>query len=110
MLLKKQNVFDDFAAAGEWLIKNEYTSRDYLTISGRSNGGLLVGASSNQRPDIFGAALAAVGVMDMIRFPLFTIGYAWMEEYGDPQGNDEHFNYIYKYSPLHSIKPGLSTY
>lgn len=110
MLLNKQNVFDDFAYAGSWLIQNGYTSRDYLTISGRSNGGLLVGASSNQYSEIFGASLASVGVMDMVRFPLFTIGYAWIEEYGDPQNNETMFKYIYNYSPLHNVKDNVSRY
>lgn len=126
MLTNKQNSFDDFAAAGEWLMENNYTSRKYLTILGRSNGGLLVGASSNQRPDLFGAALAYVGfvknllfillrltsfrVMDMIRFPLFTIGYAWRNEYGDPQKNKTEFEYIHRYSPLHNINTNLTIY
>ncbi|XP_054157272.1 uncharacterized protein LOC128955623 [Oppia nitens] len=103
MKLKKQNVFDDFASAAQWLINNKYTRKDRLTINGRSNGGLLVGAVSNQRPDIIGCSLANVGVMDMIRFPNFTVGWAWTEEYGNPQTNQTEFEYILKYSPLHSI-------
>ena len=101
--LKKQNVFDDFIAAGEWLIANGYTSSEKLAIAGGSNGGLLVGACMTQRPDLFGAALPAVGVLDMLRFHKFTIGWAWTAEYGSPEDAEE-FKALYAYSPLHQLK------
>jgi len=102
----KQNVFDDFIGAAEWLIENNYTRPSKLAIAGGSNGGLLVGACMIQRPELFGAALPAVGVMDMLRFHQFTIGWAWTSDYGSPDDPAE-FRSLFEYSPYHSLKPGV---
>ena len=104
-LARKQNVFDDFIAAGEALIKNGITTKDKLAVFGRSNGGLLVGAVVNQRPDLFAAALPAVGVMDMLRFNQFTAGRYWTDDYGDP-ADEAAFKALYAYSPYHNIRSG----
>lgn len=104
-LRHKQNVFDDFIACAEYLIHEGYTSSSSLAIGGGSNGGLLVGACLTQRPDLFGAAVPAVGVLDMLRFHLFTIGWAWTSDYGDPE-NPADREVVLRYSPLHNIRPG----
>ncbi len=106
MKLNKQNVFDDFIAAAEWLIENKVTSSPKLAIAGGSNGGLLVGACMTQRPELFAAALPAAGVLDMLRFEQFTIGWAWVSDYGSVK-NPEEFKAMYAYSPIHNVKPGV---
>jgi prolyl oligopeptidase len=105
--LQKQNVFDDFIAAAEYLIAEQYTSSDYLAIQGGSNGGLLVGACMTQRPDLFKVALPAVGVMDMLRYHRFSAGPGWSPDYGTADDSREMFEYLRGYSPIHSIKPGV---
>ncbi len=105
--LKKQNVFDDFIAAAEYLIAQKYTSSDYLAIMGGSNGGLLVGAVMAQRPELFKVAFPAVGVLDMLRYHKFTAGAGWGFDYGTSEESEEMFTYLYQYSPLHALKPGI---
>jgi len=105
--LVKQNVFDDFIAAAEYLVREKYTRTDKLAIGGRSNGGLLVGAAITQRPELFGAALPGVGVMDMLRFDEFTIGWAWRSDYGSPDDPQE-WKALFAYSPYHNVAPGTA--
>ena len=105
--LQKQNVFDDFIAAAEYLVGNEYTSSDYLAISGGSNGGLLVGATMTQRPDLMRVALPAVGVLDMLRYHTFTAGAGWAYDYGTAEQSKKMFEYLKGYSPVHNVKAGV---
>ena len=107
-LMNKQNVFDDFIAAGEYLISEKYTSSPYLAVVGGSNGGLLVGAAMTQRPDLMKVALPAVGVMDMLRYHTFTAGAGWAYDYGTSEDSKEMFEYLLKYSPVHALKPGTA--
>ncbi|MCA9920442.1 MAG: S9 family peptidase, partial [Anaerolineales bacterium] len=105
MLANKQNVFDDFIAAGEWLIANGYTNSKKLAIEGRSNGGLLVAACMVQRPDLFGAVHCGVPVIDMLRYHKFSAGRYWTPEYGNAEADPEHFKFMMSYSPLHNVQP-----
>ena len=106
--MKKQNVFDDFIAASEYLISEKYTSTNFLAIRGGSNGGLLVGATMTQRPDLMKVALPAVGVLDMLRYHTFTAGAGWAYDYGTAEDSKEMFDYLLNYSPVHNVKEGVN--